>query len=253
MDRSICEGSPADLTQLVDTLSSAFQHDLALSWILPDPAQRRLRLPKLFDIVVRSDFAAGSVLRSESCEAVTLWRAPGKGRYVTGNSVRPGELAKEPMPFVPAALRPERKDDRLVLRGIIHVLKVGCRWVDCPKAYGPHKTIYNRFDPEGAGRKAGGLARIGPVPFADEVFDGVRRVLQRIVLFVHAPFRDGPRLLANGDHRVAETVEFPLRLRLGGLHHQRPRDRPAHCRRVEAAIDEPLGDVVDGDASLRLL
>jgi hypothetical protein len=41
-------------------------------------AQRRLRLPKLFDIVVRSDFAAGSVLRSESCEAVTLWRAPGK-------------------------------------------------------------------------------------------------------------------------------------------------------------------------------
>jgi hypothetical protein len=78
MDRSICEGSPADLTQLVDTLSSAFQHDPALSWILPDPAQRRLRLPKLFDIVVRSDFAAGSVLRSESCEAVTLWRLPGK-------------------------------------------------------------------------------------------------------------------------------------------------------------------------------
>ena len=78
MDRSICEGSPTDLTQLVDTLSSAFQHDPALRWILPDPAQRRLRLPKLFDIVVRSDFAAGSVLRSESCEAVTLWRLPGK-------------------------------------------------------------------------------------------------------------------------------------------------------------------------------
>jgi ribosomal protein S18 acetylase RimI-like enzyme len=78
MDRSICQGSPADLTQLVDTLSSAFQHDPALSWILPDPAQRRLRLPKLFDIVVRSDLAAGSVLRSKSCEAVTLWRPPGK-------------------------------------------------------------------------------------------------------------------------------------------------------------------------------
>jgi transposase len=28
---------------------------------------------------------------------------------------------------------------------IMQVLKVGCRWVDCPKAYGPHKTIYNRF------------------------------------------------------------------------------------------------------------
>jgi transposase len=40
---------------------------------------------------------------------------------------------------------PERKDDRLILSGIIHVLKVGCRWVDCPREYGPHKTIYNRF------------------------------------------------------------------------------------------------------------
>ena len=78
MDRSICQGSLADLTRLVDTLSSAFQNDPALSRILPDPAQRRLRLPKLFDIIVRSDLAAGSVLRSESCEAVTLWRVPGK-------------------------------------------------------------------------------------------------------------------------------------------------------------------------------
>ena len=36
-----------------------------LSWILPDPAQRRLRLPKLFDIIVRSDLAAGSVFAIE--------------------------------------------------------------------------------------------------------------------------------------------------------------------------------------------
>ena len=27
----------------------------------------------------------------------------------------------------------------------MHVLKIGCRWQDCPKEYGPHKTIYNRF------------------------------------------------------------------------------------------------------------
>jgi transposase len=40
---------------------------------------------------------------------------------------------------------PKRKDDRRVLSGIMHVLKVGCRWQDCPKEYGPHKTIYNRF------------------------------------------------------------------------------------------------------------
>jgi len=37
------------------------------------------------------------------------------------------------------------KDDRRVISGIIHVLKSGCRWSDCPEAYGPPMTIYNRF------------------------------------------------------------------------------------------------------------
>src|ERR1700747_278248 len=40
---------------------------------------------------------------------------------------------------------PKRKDDRRILSGIMHVLKIGCHWQDCPKEYGPHKTIYNRF------------------------------------------------------------------------------------------------------------
>jgi len=39
-----------------------------------------------------------------------------------------------------------RVDDRRVISGIIHVLKVGCRWKDCPPAYGPPTTIYNRFN-----------------------------------------------------------------------------------------------------------
>ena len=38
-----------------------------------------------------------------------------------------------------------RVDDRRVLSGIIHVLKTGCRWQDCPSSYGPPTTIYNRF------------------------------------------------------------------------------------------------------------
>lgn len=39
-----------------------------------------------------------------------------------------------------------RVDDRRVISGIVHVLKVGCRWCDCPKEYGPSTTIYNRFN-----------------------------------------------------------------------------------------------------------
>lgn len=39
-----------------------------------------------------------------------------------------------------------RVDDRRVICGIIHVLKTGCRWCDCPAEYGPSTTVYNRFN-----------------------------------------------------------------------------------------------------------
>jgi len=49
-------------------------------------------------------------------------------------------------PHLPADVRGvPRVDDRRVISGIIHVLKTGCRWCDCPGEYGPHTTIYNRF------------------------------------------------------------------------------------------------------------
>jgi transposase len=35
----------------------------------------------------------------------------------------------------------ERVDDRRVISGIMHVLKSGCRWCDCPPEYGPATTI----------------------------------------------------------------------------------------------------------------
>ena len=39
-----------------------------------------------------------------------------------------------------------RVDDRTVISGILHVLKTGCRWRDCPSEYGPYTTIYNRYN-----------------------------------------------------------------------------------------------------------
>ena len=39
-----------------------------------------------------------------------------------------------------------RVDARRVISGVIHVLKSGCRWKDCPAVYGPPTTIYNRFN-----------------------------------------------------------------------------------------------------------
>ena len=49
-------------------------------------------------------------------------------------------------PHLPTDVRGvERADDSRVISGIIHVLKSGCRWCDCPPEYGPPTTIYNRF------------------------------------------------------------------------------------------------------------
>ena len=39
-----------------------------------------------------------------------------------------------------------RVDDRRVISGILHVLRSGCRWKDCPPEYGPVTTIYNRYN-----------------------------------------------------------------------------------------------------------
>ena len=48
-------------------------------------------------------------------------------------------------PYFPLSHGVPRVDDRLILSGIIFVLRNGLRWRDAPREYGPHKTIYNRF------------------------------------------------------------------------------------------------------------
>lgn len=50
-------------------------------------------------------------------------------------------------PYLPTNQSGARRvDDRRVISGILHVLKTGCRWKDCPAGYGPPTTIYNRFN-----------------------------------------------------------------------------------------------------------
>ena len=50
-------------------------------------------------------------------------------------------------PYLPKGRRgAHRVDDRRVISGIIHMLRTGGRWRDCPAEYGPYTTIYNRFN-----------------------------------------------------------------------------------------------------------
>jgi transposase len=60
-------------------------------------------------------------------------------------------LTVEQLAAIEAAIPTRRRgvkprQNRAVISGIIHVLKIGCRWKDCPREYGPHTTIYNRFN-----------------------------------------------------------------------------------------------------------
>ena len=50
-------------------------------------------------------------------------------------------------PHLPRGRRgAHRVDDRRVISGIVHMLRSGSRWRDCPPEYGPYTTIYNRFN-----------------------------------------------------------------------------------------------------------
>jgi len=45
-------------------------------------------------------------------------------------------------PHLPKDVRGKaRVDDRRVISGIVHVIKSGCRWCDCPPEYGPRQRF----------------------------------------------------------------------------------------------------------------
>jgi transposase len=71
-------------------------------------------------------------------------------------------------PFFPKSHGVPRVDDRRVLSGIIFINRNGLRWCDAPKAYGPAKTLYNRWKRWGDmgvfARIMEGLASEGAVP-----------------------------------------------------------------------------------------
>lgn len=70
---------PTDRAAIAAMLARAFAEDPATSFIFPDPAERARRLPRMFALLFDED-AHGMRLMTESGEAATLWRAPGRNR-----------------------------------------------------------------------------------------------------------------------------------------------------------------------------
>ena len=49
-------------------------------------------------------------------------------------------------PLLPSGRSGARRvDDRRVISGIVHMLRIGAPWRTCPPEYGPYTTVYNRF------------------------------------------------------------------------------------------------------------
>ena len=41
---------------------------------------------------------------------------------------------------------PKRVDDRRIISGILHRPREGCTWRAVPEVYGPHTTVFNRYN-----------------------------------------------------------------------------------------------------------
>ncbi len=78
MDRTVIRLGPQHRSAAVATLAAAFQDDPAVSWIIPDAAERTRRLPRMFSWLWDDHQRHGIALGTPGCEAVTLWRLPGK-------------------------------------------------------------------------------------------------------------------------------------------------------------------------------
>lgn len=103
-----------------------------------------------------------------------------------------------------------------VISGIIHVLKIGCRWEDCPPEYGPHTTIYNRFNRwSKAGIWSGILAKLMVYDATDiQCIDSTAAKAHRCA----AGGKGGTRFRPSAGAGVGEPPRFtPLLMVTGGL------------------------------------
>lgn len=75
---AIAEAGPDQSAAMVASLAAAFADDPAMSWIMPDRADRQARLKRLFAVLVAEELDVGWALSSPNCEAVTLWRTADK-------------------------------------------------------------------------------------------------------------------------------------------------------------------------------
>lgn len=72
----VTEANPLDTSMMVESFCASFSDDPGLSWIWPDRADRLSRLASFFTPIVGGTINHGTAFRSETYDAVSLWRHP---------------------------------------------------------------------------------------------------------------------------------------------------------------------------------
>jgi GNAT superfamily N-acetyltransferase len=67
----------ADAEALSRTMARAFHDDPLIGFMLPDPATRADKAPRLFKLLFKLGLPHGACDVTEGCEAAALWRPPG--------------------------------------------------------------------------------------------------------------------------------------------------------------------------------
>ncbi|WP_416898553.1 MAG: IS5 family transposase [Minwuia sp.] len=120
------------------------------------------------------------------------------------------ELIEPLLPNKPRGV--PRVDDRRVLNGIFWVLRTGSPWRDLPERYGPHTTVYNRFN---RWAKAGVWVR---------VFEALARKSPDSMQFI--------------DSSIIRAHQHAASGKKGGADHAIGRSRGGLSTKINAMVDE---------------
>ena len=71
------KANPADVKTLAVTLARAFDDDPLTTWLFPNPAARRRKLPAFFRSLLRASIPFGEVYTADDGRCAAIWNPPG--------------------------------------------------------------------------------------------------------------------------------------------------------------------------------
>ncbi|WP_417454762.1 IS5 family transposase [Kiloniella sp.] len=107
---------------------------------------------------------------------------------------------------------PTRRDDRVILNGILYILRTSAPWRDLPARYSPHTTVYNRY------------VRWGERGVWKDIFDTLAEECEDAPIFI--------------DDSIVKAHHAAARSKKGNLAKNIGRSRGGRTSKVHVAVDQ---------------